>query len=202
MIRVLATATFLKPPEHSGTVSCPPLSGGMKPPPNCLTSVNVCGSPPWSVTATVVPCLTVTSSGSKSQPGSGWPWATELNSSESEVVNPSAARPTFLQKSGPKPPSLISMLKLWGSHSSSATICATVVCSCDTASCATNCGTPANAKQPANRTSLGRTAVFSLQSLLTSNTNEPPREHLLNQVFWLESSWGAQRRCHDPFKFL
>src|SRR6266566_7803612 len=40
-IRVLATARFLNPPEHSGAMASPPLRSSIKPPPNCATSVKV-----------------------------------------------------------------------------------------------------------------------------------------------------------------
>src|SRR5438445_3646251 len=40
-IRVLATARFLNPPEHSGAMVSPPLRSSIKPPPKCATSVKV-----------------------------------------------------------------------------------------------------------------------------------------------------------------
>src|SRR5437867_11032537 len=40
-IRVLATARFLNPPEHSGAMTSPPLRSSIKPPPKCATSVKV-----------------------------------------------------------------------------------------------------------------------------------------------------------------
>src|SRR5260370_33919477 len=122
MIRDLATATLEKPPEHSGTVSCPALSPGIKPPPNCATSVKVCGSPPWSTATTGVPFLLLRVSGSKSQPGSGVPAPALANKSDIVVAYPSAARATLAQKFGPS-----AALKVLGSHSSKATTCAGLV---------------------------------------------------------------------------
>src|SRR5262252_7292242 len=59
-------------------------------------------------------------SGSKSQLGSGCPSPASVNSLEKDVTAPIA---TFLQKSGPS-----MALKLLGSHSSRATICAIAGC--------------------------------------------------------------------------
>src|SRR6201987_1637607 len=63
-----------------------------------------------------VPLLTTRVSGSKSQLGSGVPAAALANRSLKVVENP---RAMFLQKSGP-----MAALKVVGSHSSRATICA------------------------------------------------------------------------------
>src|SRR5207244_6552451 len=40
-IRVLATARFLNPPEHSGAMVSPPLRSSIKPPPKYATTVQV-----------------------------------------------------------------------------------------------------------------------------------------------------------------
>src|SRR5580700_672446 len=141
-MRVRATAMFLKPPAHSGTVVWSGVfSGGMKPPPKCATSVNVCGSPPWSTTFTVVPSLIVSASGSKSQPGSGLlAWALE-NRSFSTVNAPSV---TFLQKSGPS-----AALNVVGSHSSNATTCTEAG-----GGASSSCAAPANTRPAATRPTL------------------------------------------------
>ena len=94
---------FLKPPLHSGIVDeLPPgFKGGKNPPPYCLTSVKVWGSPPWLTTERIVPCLMVSWSGSKSHPGSGVPFCAPVIRSDNVVANPKFARATFLQKSAP-----------------------------------------------------------------------------------------------------
>src|SRR5260221_3994569 len=136
-MRVRATATFANPRAHSGTVVWSAVfSGGTNPPPKCATSVNVCGSPPWSTTFTVVPCLIVRASGSKSQPGSGVPaWALE-NRSVNTVNAPSV---TFLQKSAPS-----AALNVVGSHSSNATTCTVAG-----VGASSSCAAPANTRPAA-----------------------------------------------------
>src|SRR5437667_7481490 len=83
----------------------------------------------------MVPCLMLSVSGSKSQPGSGVPAAAFANKSDNFVSAPSA---TFRQKSGPS-----AALKVTGSHSSKATTCARLGGS-------SSCVPPANNKPPAN----------------------------------------------------
>ncbi len=96
----------------------PPLSGGTNPPPNFSTSVKVWGSPPSSTTDRRLPFLIVIVPGEKFQLGSGVPAA----ASESKLVNMVLApNATFWQKPGPAAPG---SLKVTGSHSSKATICA------------------------------------------------------------------------------
>src|SRR5215475_8870267 len=67
----------------------------------------------------MVPFLIVSESGSKSHLGSGFPLCAAANKSANFVEAPSA---TFRQKSGP---TASGALKVVGSHSSSATTCAT-----------------------------------------------------------------------------
>src|SRR4029078_12021695 len=102
--------------------------------------------------AKTVPSLTRSSSGSKSQPGSGFPAAALENKSCRVVLKPSAPSATLRQKSGPN-----AALKVIGSHPSRATICATL----DGFSCAPAYRGAAGITKQTNRLSL-ETIVFKL----------------------------------------
>src|ERR1700719_654203 len=169
-MRVRATSTREKPIAHSGpAVSFGPFSCGIKPPPNCATSVKVCGSPPWSTAIIGVPSSTVSESGSKSHLSlSGVPACASENNVAIGMDAPSA---TFLQKPAPT-----ATLNVAGSHSSNATTCAGVLWP----SCCSI--TPANRRQQAAK------PIFISAFVMVFSSREPMRPGFsdgLAQAFYL-----------------
>src|SRR5438552_6725585 len=116
----------------------------------------------------------LTVSGSKSQTGSGVPAADFTNKSDNVVTAPIA---TFRQKSGPS-----AALKVTGSHSSKATICARL----GGFPCASACVAPANIKQPASNPNFA-TVFIVAASIKPEFPFGPVRLRTVSHL-----RWGAQ----------